>query len=420
MIETLTSHPKTVKILKLKMIHKAYQTVSTEFIIIMASLMSLLALSIDSMLPALNLIGNSLGVSNPNDNQLIISSMFLGMAMGLMLYGPLSDSFGRKKALYLGVFIFLIGDLISLLANDFTFMIIGRLCQGFGAASCRVVTTAMIRDRFEGKEMAKIMSLIMLVFIMVPVLAPALGQLILVFYPWPAIFILLFVFALTSIIWLGLRQPETLDVEKRIDFSLGNVWAGIKETLSTPVSRAYTLAGGFIFGAFIGYLSCVQQILQIQYELGSAFSFYFGALALAIGLASFANSKLVMKFKIPTLCIAALCVFVAASFIFTLFTYYYDGHPALPFLLAYLALVFFCFGFVLGNFSTLALYSLGHIAGVANSVISTIRTLISVVVGGMIGQLYDGTVQPLVIGFLLCSLISLIIVVSINKKHSHV
>ncbi len=401
------------------MTQKTSQIGATEFIILMACLMSLLALSIDAMLPALNLIGDSLGVNNPNDNQLVISSIFLGMAMGLMLYGPLSDSFGRKKALYLGIFIFLIGDLISLLANDFTFMIIGRLCQGFGAASCRVVTTAMIRDKFEGKEMAKIMSLIMLVFIMVPVLAPALGQLILAFYPWPAIFILLFVFALASILWLWLRQPETLTAEKRIDFSLANVWSGIKETLSNPVSRAYTLAGGFTFGAFIGYLSSVQQILQIQYALGNAFSFYFGALALAIGFASFGNSKLVMKFKMATLCTAALCILVTASLIFALFSYYHDGQPPLAFLLAYLALVFFCFGFLFGNFSALALHTLGHIAGVANSVISTLQTLMSVIVGGIIGQLYDGTVQPLVMGFLLCSLTSLIIIISINKKHDN-
>ena len=171
----------------------------TEFIVLMAILMSVMALAIDAMLPALDLIGVSLGVANPNDNQLIISTLFLGMALGLMIYGPISDSYGRKPTIYLGVGIFLIGDLISLMSNDFTLMIIGRLLQGFGAAACRVITIAMIRDRFDGPKMAKIMSLIMMVFIMVPVLAPSVGQVILMFASWRAIFLLLLAYALLGL-----------------------------------------------------------------------------------------------------------------------------------------------------------------------------------------------------------------------------
>ncbi len=390
----------------------------TEFIILMATLMSLMALAIDAMLPALDLIGLSLGVEDPNDNQLIISSLFLGMAMGLMLYGPISDSYGRKITLYLGVSIFLIGDVISILSDDFSLMIIGRLCQGFGAAACRVITIAMIRDRFDGPKMAKVMSLIMMVFIMVPVLAPSVGQVILLFASWRAIFLLLLAFALIGVIWLHLRQPETLAIEKRLPFSLRVIGQGISETLKHPQSRTYTIAAGIMFGAFIGYLSSAQQILQIQYQLDSTFSLYFGFLALAIGMASFANSKLVMIFSMEKLCVIALSLISLLSLLFFFYASSYNGQPPLVALMSYLSLTFFCLGILFGNFNTLALHPLGHIAGVATSVISTLQTLLSVMVGYVVGQAYDGGVLPLVTGFLICGAITLLLmayVMKINK-----
>lgn len=390
----------------------------TEFIILMAVLMSLMALAIDAMLPALDLIGLSLGVNNPNDNQLIISTLFLGMALGLMLYGPISDSYGRKITIYLGVGIFLIGDLISLLSEDFTFMIIGRLLQGFGAAACRVITIAMIRDRFDGPKMAKVMSLIMMVFIMVPVLAPSVGQVILLFSSWRAIFLLLLAYALVGSIWLHFRQPETLAKEKRLPFSLKVILQGIAETIKHPQSRTYTIAAGIMFGAFIGYLSSSQQILQNQYELGNAFSLYFGFLALAIGMASFANSKLVMLVSMEKLCVIALGIISVLSLLFYFYAKSFTGHPPLMAFMAYLSLTFFCFGVLFGNFNTLALHPLGHIAGVATSVISTLQTLLSVGVGYVVGQAYDGSVIPLVEGFLVCSTLTLLLmayVLRLNK-----
>ena len=389
---------------------------SKEFIALMAMIMSLMALAIDAMLPALGAIGDSLNVTDPNQNQLIISSIFLGMSLGLMLYGPISDSFGRKKAIYIGVGIFLVGDVISLLANDFSMMLVGRLIQGFGAAACRVVSMAMIRDKFSGKEMASVMSLIMMTFIMVPALAPALGQFILLFAPWQGIFVLLFVFALASIVWLHQRQGETLAASDRIPFSMPAITAGIKETLKHPITRPYTIAAGIMFGAFIGYLSSAQQILQVQYQLGETFALYFGALALALGLASFSNSKLVMKIAMTKLCNVALGVLSVVSICFIPFAWIYDGQPPLLALMAYMTVVFFCFGILFGNFNTLALHPLGHIAGVANSVISTLSTFISVLIGAMIGQLYDGSVIPLVLGFAGCGVITLFIVLRIPTQ----
>ncbi|MGR6875125.1 multidrug effflux MFS transporter [Pseudomonas sp. HK3] len=387
-----------------------------EFIALMAALMSMVALSIDAMLPALSIIGQDLNIANPNDSQLIISSVFLGMAFGLIIYGPISDSFGRKKAIYLGLVIFLVGCLISIFAQDFNQMLLGRVLQGFGAAACRVVTIAMMRDKYDGKEMAKIMSLIMMVFIMVPALAPSVGQIVLLFANWHYIFVVLFVFAIISVLWLHIRQPETLSEENRIGFSLTNIKQGMIETIKHPEARTYTLCAGIMFGAFVGYLSSSQQILQVQYGTGDLFSIYFGVLALAIGFSSFANSKLVMKIPMQTLCIAALWVVLITSVLFFGYAELVDEKPGLLSFMAYMMCTFFCFGILFGNFNALAVHPLGHIAGVATSVISTVQTLISVVVGTYVGQHYNGTVIPLVVGFIICSGITLVLIALLRHR----
>ncbi len=395
---------------------KMKSTGQKEFIILMAMLMSMVALTIDAMLPALIQISTSLNAEHINDGQLIVGTVFLGMALGQMIYGPMSDAYGRKPAIYLGIIIFLIGDIISITAQDFNIMLLGRILQGMGAASCRVVTLAMIRDCFEGKEMAKVMSLIMMMFIMVPAIAPAIGQGILLFAGWRSIFIFLLVFGLAAFIWLALRQKETLLDKDRIPLSINNIYSGIKETLSTTSTRNYMISGGIMFGAFIGYLTSSQQILQIQYDLGKLFPIYFGILALAIGTSSFINSKLVMHFSLEKLCIFALAAICGLSLIFFGLTTVFDGNPSLWFFMPYLIGMFFGFGILFGNFNTLAVQPLGHIAGMANSVISTVQTLISVIIGSFIGQSYDGSVQPLTVGFLVCASLTLVIVIRVYKQ----
>lgn len=393
---------------------KKSQAGNVEFICLMAVLMSLVALAIDAVLPALTKIGESLGVGSANSTQLIISVFFIGMSFGQMIYGPISDSFGRKKALYLGMFIFLLGSAVSLFSTTFTSMLIGRVCQGFGISSCRVISIAMIRDKFEGREMARIMSLIMVFFIIVPAIAPSLGQVILFYADWRSIFLLVVVVAVVGFFWLFFRQPETLAKEKRRPFLPATIIAGIVETLKHPLSRSYMLASGIIFGAFIGYLSSAPQILQIQYSLGEAFSLYFGGLALAIGISSFFTSRLVMRFGMEKLSFFALILLSLTSASFFLYARNVSGHPPLPIFMAYLTLAFFCFGVLFGGFSTLAVQPLGHIAGVATSVISSVQTLVSVAVGGLVGQCYNGTVLPLVLGFFLCGLTSLAIMLYVR------
>lgn len=382
----------------------------TEFIALMAMLMSMTALTVDATLPALMQIGESLNVKDDNHNQLIVAMVFLGMASGQMLYGPISDAHGRKLAIFLGGIIFLVGVGLSIFSQDFNTMLLGRILQGMGAASCRVVTLAMIRDCFDGKEMARTMSLIMLIFIMVPAIAPSIGQGILLVSHWRSIFIFLFFFALIALLWLAFRQSETLSAKNQIPLSWQNTLNGIRETITHPQSSNYMIAAGIMFGAFVGYLSSAQQILQIQYNLGSLFSFYFGILALAIGVASFINSKLVRHIAIEKLCIIALISMSCVSIIFFGIQWLSDTAIPLIWFMLYLGVMFFSFGILFGNFNTLAVHPLGHIAGVANSVISTVQTLISVIIGSFIGQSYDGSTLPLILGFLFCGTTSLLLV----------
>lgn len=393
-----------------------------EFIALMALLMSMVALAIDSMLPAIGLIGIGLNVTNPNDSQLIISMVFLGMAMGLMLYGPISDAYGRKRAIYLGLGIFLVGNLVSIFSQDLSQMVAGRILQGFGAAACRVVTIAMIRDRFSGQLMAKTMSLIMMIFILVPTLAPSVGQAILWFAPWQAVFGFLFLMALITLFWLAKRQPETLIPAKRIAFSYINIKNGIIETLSNRQALTYLLSAGIMFGAFVGYLSSAQQLFQQHYGLQDEFALYFGALAFFIGIAAYTNSRLVMLFSMEKLCLIAVSIIAICSVIFYGLSFANHSQPTLNALMVYLAISFFCSGILFGNFNTLALQPLGHIAGIANSVISTFQTFLSVIIGAVIGQLYNDSAQPMVLGFLFSGCTVLVLLLYIrqgDKKLKH-
>ncbi|MCB9092959.1 MAG: multidrug effflux MFS transporter [Halobacteriovoraceae bacterium] len=399
--------------------HQAPSKNSFEFIALMALLMSMVAFSIDTMLPALSDMGKELSIVHENDIQLIVSSVFLGMSFGLIFYGPLSDAFGRKKIFYIGIIIFIIGSFMAMMTHDFTLMLIARGLQGFGGASSRVLTGAMVRDQYKGEEMGKIMSLIMMIFIMVPVLAPSIGQLILSYGSWRSIFALFILNALIALFWLAFRQEETLAPEKRIPFSLKKILSAAAETCSNKRARGFTLAASLVFGSLIGYLSSAQQIFQVQYNVGDLFPIYFGALAFGVGISSFINSRVVMTYGMERLCLLSLKVLTTSSILFTILTYFSEGHPNFFILLAYLSLSFFCLGILFGNLSSMALEPLGHIAGIANSIISSTQTLLSVLIGGLIGRLYDGTVWPLAIGFLTCYILALFVVKKTTSQYKN-
>ena len=376
--------------------------------VLVALIISLVALSIDAMLPALPEIAADLGFEGSNDGQFVISMLFVGMGFGQIVFGPLSDSIGRKPAINIGFLVFIGGCLISLFAQNFDDMMVGRFLQGLGAAGPRIVSIALVRDRFEGREMARVMSFVMTIFILVPIIAPSIGQVIIIYSDWRSIFILFLILTMTALTWFSLRQAETLPPERRIRFSISRVIRDIKTICSMPVAIGYTITMGLIFGAFIGYLSSSQQIFQLQYALGNRFALYFGLLAASIGLASLLNAQLVMRFGMRRLSTIAIMVIAILSVPFILIAQLYQGHPPLPMLMAYLLAVFFFMGILFGNLNALAMEPLGHIAGLGAAVVGSISTLISVALGVVVAGAYDGTIMPLVTGFAVLSICCLV------------
>ena len=380
---------------------------------------SLMALSIDAMLPALPQIGQDLGVANPNDNQLIISFLFLGMALGLMIYGPLADSFGRKRPLYAGLTLYILGCLISIYAKDFNQMLFGRVIQGMGLAAPRVISLAIIRDLFHGEAMARVMSFVMVVFILVPAIGPAVGMGILAFFPWQAIYTLFWVLGLVVMIWFGIRQPETLDLDKRTPFSMASIGRSFIEIVSCKEAMGPTVTIGIIFGAFLGYLSTSQQIFQVLYGTGNKFALYFGILALAFGGASMVNARLVRVYGMRRLSKWALWQLTIVSIGFFFLTDSYQGVPPFWTFFLFLAACFFSIASLFGNLNAMAMEPLGHIAGIGAAVIGTISTLISAGLGVYIGQLYDNSVLPLVGSFAILGAASLFILEQTTKGQEH-
>lgn len=374
-----------------------------EFVALMAMMTSLAALSTDAMLPALSQIGEELGVSRANDTQLMISLLFLGMAGGGLFYGPLSDSVGRKAAIYAGYALFLVGCLLSLFAVTFPMMLAGRLLQGIGIAGPRSVTMALIRDKYEGRGMARVMSFVTVFFILVPILAPSFGQIILLVADWRAIFGSFLVLAVSTMLWFALRQPETLPPAKRQAFSMQRIARAGREIVTNRRSLGYTVTAGLISAGFLSYLNTAHQIFQVQYGLGELFPLFFAMLAAGLGLASFTNGQVVMRFGMTTLTRISSRILAALSFLFIGVAFYYAGHPPLWLFMAYLIPAFLCVGFLFGNLNSLAMEPLGHIAGIGAAVVGSLSLLIAVLLSSVIGQSYNGTVLPLVAGFALTS-----------------
>lgn len=380
---------------------------SKEFIVLMAAIMSVVALSIDAMLPALSVIGEDLGLSNPNHSQFIISAVFGGQAVGQLFCGPLSDALGRKRLLIISFLVYLLGSLVCLSATSLEQMLVGRFIQGFAGAGPYVSTISIIRDRCSGYAMARIMSLVMMIFIMVPVIAPTLGQFMLLLGSWRFIFGLLFLYGFCVMLWSIFRLKETLPPSRRVPFSVANIKLGAKTVLTNRTTVCYMICAGLVFGALIGYLNSCLQIFQDIYDVGDAFAFYFGALAFTLGLASLSNSRLVRRFGPRSICLTALiCLSISSALL--LLAQYFIPVPLWLFL-SYAAVIFFCFGLLFGNLNALAMEPMGHIAGIASALIGASSSVISISTGTLIGQLFNQTLVPMVGGFLVLGLLALAI-----------
>ena len=379
-----------------------------EFVALMALVFSVVALAIDAMLPALGEIGQELGATHANDPQLIISIFLLGIVFGQAFFGPFSDSKGRKPAIYIGFAVFSIGCLVSIFSTSFSGMLAGRFLQGLGAAGPRITVVALIRDLFEGPEMARVMSLIISIFILVPIVAPAMGQALLIVADWRAIFYAFLGLTIISLTWFSVRQEETLAPGHRIPFSVRRVMGRVREIGGTRVTMGYTVVTGLMSGSFIAYLNSAQQIFQLQYGLGRMFPLYFAMLAFFLGLATLLNSWLVVRFGMQVLAGTALWIIAIISIIFLPFSWALAGHPPLWTLMIYLMVSFFAVGLLFGNLNALAMEPLGHVAGTGSAFVGFVSTLIAVAAGTLIGQSYNGTILPLVTGYAVLSLFSLI------------
>lgn len=389
----------------------------TEFIILMALLTSLTALAIDAMLPAMSLMKSEFGIEQANQVQYVISVLFVGLSLGQLVYGPVSDSIGRKPSIFIGVFIFAIGSLISLISQSFEVMLIGRFLQGFGAAGPKIVTLALVRDEYSGNHMARIMSHIVMAFILVPAIAPAIGQGIMYFFSWRAIFGMFVLLSIIGLVWFAIRQPETLSEDKKVPLTMKYILSATRETLTNTISLHYMLAAGLVFGALISYITTAQQLFQEIYHVGDKFPLYFGSLALTIGSASFLNSKLVLKYGMRNICFTAMKLQVVLSGGFLLYITFLMPSPSIIVFMTFMGINFFCVGTLFGNLNSLSMEPLGHIAGVASATIGSIQTIISTALGFFVGQLFDGTIRPLIMSFFFFGLISLLIINHLKVGH---
>lgn len=385
-----------------------------EFVVLTAAMMALTAISIDIMLPALPQIGTSLGVSSENDRQLVVILYMAGFAAGQFFFGPLSDHIGRKPALMAGLAIYIVGTVAALVSGAFPTLLAARLVQGIGAASPRVIAIAVVRDLYGGRQMARVMSFAMMVFIVIPVLAPSIGQALIQLGSWHWTFYALLAMAIIIAVWAGFRLPETaapaLGLERPM--SLG---VSLKTAIFDSQTMAYGAAGGFMFGCLLAYVASAQQVFVEVFGMGEAFPVVFGAIASAMAVASFVNARLVERLGMRRLSHAALLGFVAISLCLVVAAAAGDAG-----ILVYGSLVasaFFLFGLIAPNFNAIAMEPQGHNAGMASSVTGSLSTAIGAMAGGLVAHAFDGTVFPIAAGFAACSLITCLIVFVIEGKH---
>jgi len=380
-----------------------------EFIALMAMLTSLVALCIDAMLPALSIIGTELNSTGSQQNHFLVSIFFIGMAFGQLFFGPFADSKGRRASILLGLAIFSIGTLICMLATTMEMMLFGRLVQAFGVSGPRISAMAIIRDIYVGDRMAKVMSFIMMVFVLVPMLAPVIGQLIMQIAGWWYILVSFLVMGAFTGIWFMLRQPETLTKDVRQPFSFSQTRESAQYIVTHRQVMAYIVLTGCIFGAFLAYISASQTVFQEIYNMGEWFPYIFATLAFSIGVASFINAQLVERFGMLRLCHIALHGHIITSFVLLITTLHFNGLPPVGLLIAGLFVDFFFVGILFGNMNSLAMQPLGQVAGIGAALIGAISSAIAVPIALFIDSYLSATITPIIIGFSLLGVVSLML-----------
>lgn len=376
-----------------------------EFVVLMAALQALGALGIDAMLPNLPAIGQTLGVVDENRRQLIITAYLLGLGGAQLIFGPLADRFGRKPVLLAGLALYVGFSLLAAFSPTFDLLLVARVLQGVGAAATRAIPISVVRDRYAGREMARVMSLTSLVFMGAPIVAPSLGQLVLVIASWRWIFGLLAILGLTVMVWATLRLPETLHPEDRLPIQPGRIARAFATAARNRTSLCYMLGQTFLFGGLLGFINSAQQVFAEALGAGGKFPLVFAICSSFVAVASLLNARLVMRLGMRRLSHAALLAYIALVALHLVIASV--GYETLVVFTAFQALTMFCFGLTSGNFGAMAMEPMGHIAGVASSFQGFVSLVGASLIGFFIGQGFNGTVVPIETGYLICGLCAL-------------
>lgn len=368
----------------------------------------IVALSIDMMLPALPAIGHDLDLANPNRRQLVITAFLVGFGLAQLIYGPLSDSWGRKPVLLGALGLYIAATVFCLIAWDFEILLIGRLLQGMSIAAARVIGTAIARDLTSGRRMAQVVSMAMMVFMAVPVIAPSLGQAILLIAPWRWIFVFLLVTASGLAIWLSIRLPETLHEEYRRKLDFMDSLRAYRESLRHRAMVGYMLAGAFFFGGLYGLLNSSEQIMAEYFGLGTVWTLAFAGMAACMAITNFINSRLVMRLGQRRLSQGALIGFTMISLAHVALIVFATEN--LLIFMGLLTLAMMLMGLIAANFNALAMEPVGHVAGTASAAYGFGTGVIGAIIGAVIGQLYNDSTLPLIAGQALTGLAALAVV----------
>lgn len=384
-----------------------------QFVGVVAAMMACNALAIDSMLPALPQIGQTLGIGIANDRQWIITAYLLGFGITQIIYGTLADRYGRKPVLMFGIFIYILASLAASFATSFEIMMTMRVLQGVGAAATRVLAIAIVRDCYSGRKMARVMSFAFIVFLATPVIAPSLGQAIMLVAPWPWIFRGLAMFGAALLVAVALRLPETLHEDDRLPIATRRVLQAFATTLTNRSAVGYMLASAVVIGALFGFINSAQQIFADAFKAPGLFTSIFATVALFMALSSLLNARIVIGMGTRPVSHVALLFFTLAGAIHA--TIAVGGFETIWIFAVFQAITMFCFGLVAPNFGSIAMEPLGHIAGTASSVQGVVTTVGAALIGFFIGQHFDGTVVPYTIAVTACGATAFVIVLVTEK-----
>ncbi|WP_128947370.1 multidrug effflux MFS transporter [Bradyrhizobium zhanjiangense] len=384
-----------------------------EFVVVIAFLMALSPLAMDMMLPALPNIRFGFQIADGNRPQMVLSVFMIGLGVAQFIMGPLSDRFGRRPVLLGGMIVYCIAGLLAIMAPSFEWLLLSRAMQGLSAAATRVITISIIRDCYAGREMARVTSLAMMVFVALPLIAPSIGQVVMLLTHWRGIFVLLMLYGVIVLAWSAMRMPETLSKEMRRSVALPQVLSAFRQTITNRQTLGYALAAGGVQGSQFAFVFCSQQIFTEIFKLGHYFPVAFAACTVGMPMAGFLNSRIVGRIGTRVILHAALTSFALIAAVLVVAVV--KQIPSLPICIVLLSLMMFVFGLMTANFTALAMEPQGKIAGTASSLYGTITTLLGIGIGTTIGQFYDGSLLPFATGFFLCTLAALAVVLVTEK-----